>query len=63
MFENWRDVVGEEGDFRKTGFVRIVHPGEIDRLKQNVEMQRKLGVNVKLIDRDRTQRVGARLEG
>jgi len=51
VFENWRDVVGEEGDFRKTGFVRIVHPGEAERLKQNVEMQRKLGVNVKLIDR------------
>ena len=28
MFEHWRDVVGGEGDFRKTGFVRIVHPGE-----------------------------------
>jgi sarcosine oxidase, subunit beta len=51
MFENWRDVVGEEGDFRKTGFVRIVHPGEGDRLTQNVEMQRKLGVNARLIDR------------
>ena len=51
MFENWRDLVGQEGDFRKTGFVRIVHPGETARLKQNVEMQRKLGVNVKLIDR------------
>jgi sarcosine oxidase, subunit beta len=51
MFENWRDVVGEEGDFRKTGFIRIVHPGEGDRVKQNVDMQRKLGVNVKLIDR------------
>ena len=51
MFENWRDVVGEEGDFRKTGFVRIVHPGETERLKQNIEMQRQLGVNVKLIDR------------
>jgi sarcosine oxidase, subunit beta len=51
MFENWRDIVGEEGDFRKTGFVRIVHPGEGERLKQNVEMQCKLGVNVKLIDR------------
>jgi len=51
MFENWPDVVGQEGDFRKTGFVRIVHPGETERLKQNVEMQRRLGVNVKLIDR------------
>ncbi len=28
MFENWRDIVGQEGDFRRTGFVRIVHPGE-----------------------------------
>jgi sarcosine oxidase subunit beta len=51
MFQNWGDIVGEEGDFRKTGFVRIVHPGEDERLRQNVEMQRKLGVNVKLIDR------------
>ena len=48
MFENWRDMVGRRSIFRKTGFVRIVHPGETDRLKQNVEMQRKLGVNVKL---------------
>src|SRR6266481_8164739 len=28
IFENWSDAVGGEGDFRKTGFVRIVHPGE-----------------------------------
>ncbi len=55
MFEHWREVVGEEGDFRKTGFVRIVHPSESERLKQNVEMQRKLGVNVKLIDRRELQ--------
>ena len=32
--------------------MRIVHPGETERLKQNVEMQRRLGVNVKLIDRE-----------
>jgi len=51
MFENWPDAVGGEGDFRKTGFVRIVHPGEGERLKQNVEMQRKLGARVSLVDR------------
>ena len=51
MFENWREIVGEPGDFRKTGFVRIVHPNETDRLKQNVAMQQKLGVNVRLITR------------
>lgn len=51
MFEHWSDAVGGDGDFRKTGFVRIVLPGENDRLKRNVEMQRELGANVKLIDR------------
>jgi glycine/D-amino acid oxidase-like deaminating enzyme len=51
MFEHWRELVGEPGDFRKTGFVRIVHAHEAELLKQNVEMQRKLGVNVQLIER------------
>jgi sarcosine oxidase, subunit beta len=26
MFQNWQEVVGQPGDFHKTGFVRIVHP-------------------------------------
>jgi sarcosine oxidase, subunit beta len=50
MFENWQGVVGEPGDFRKTGFVRIVHPSESERLRANVAMQKKLGVNVVLIN-------------
>ena len=51
MFENWREEVGEPGDFRKTGFVRIVHPNESNRLRRNVEMQRSLGARVELLDR------------
>jgi glycine/D-amino acid oxidase-like deaminating enzyme len=51
IFQHWRDIVGESGEFRKTGFVRIVHPGESEALKQNVAMQRNLGANVQLIDR------------
>ena len=51
MFQNWKEVVGTPGDFRKTGFVRIVHPNETERLKCNVEMQQKLGVDVELIDK------------
>jgi len=49
MFQNWQEVVGVPGDFRKIGFVRIVHPNESERLKRNVEMQRKLGAKVELI--------------
>ena len=51
MFQNWQDVVGARGDFRKTGFVRIVHPHETARLKLNVEMQRRLGATVELLDK------------
>jgi sarcosine oxidase, subunit beta len=55
VFQHWREIVGEAGEFRKTGFVRIVHPGESEALKQNVAMQRDLGANVKLIDRQQLQ--------
>lgn len=55
MFQHWREIVGEAGEFRKTGFVRIVHPGETGRLKHNVAMQRSLGASVELIDRRQLQ--------
>jgi sarcosine oxidase subunit beta len=55
MFEHWREIVGEAGEFRKTGFVRIVHAHETERLKQNVAMQRSLGAKVELIDRKQLQ--------
>ena len=55
MFQNWQEEVGAPGDFRKTGFVRIVHPNETARLKLNVEMQRRLGASVDLIDKHQLQ--------
>jgi glycine/D-amino acid oxidase-like deaminating enzyme len=55
MFERWEGLVGEVALFQKTGFLRIVHPNEGERLKRNVEMQRKLGVNVSLISRKELQ--------
>jgi glycine/D-amino acid oxidase-like deaminating enzyme len=50
MFEHWHELLGEPDLFHKTGFVRIVHPNESERLKHNVEMQRQLGANVRLIN-------------
>ena len=49
IFERWGELVGETTLFQKTGFVRIVHPNEMERLRSNVGMQRNLGVNVRLI--------------
>ena len=51
MFQTWKEIVGSPGDFRKTGFVRIVHPNETERLKLNVRMQCNLGVKVELVDK------------
>ena len=51
MFQSWREVVGQPGDFHKTGFVRIVHPRETEQLRRNVEMQRSVGATVELVDK------------
>src|SRR6266567_8636316 len=57
MFENWKEITGQEGDFRKTGFLRIVLESESERLKANVEMQRQYGVKVELLDRVELQKL------
>jgi sarcosine oxidase, subunit beta len=51
MFENWKEITGQAGEFRKTGFLRIVLESETERLKANVAMQKKYGVQVELVDR------------
>src|SRR5438876_8096581 len=50
IFQNWKEVVGEPGEFRRTGFVRIVPKNELGLLEKNVAMQKKLGVNTEIID-------------
>ncbi|HEX9124353.1 MAG TPA: FAD-binding oxidoreductase [Actinomycetota bacterium] len=51
-FRNWRHIVGRPGTFRQTGFVRLVGPGESERLWRNVAMQRELGVEVEVVAPD-----------
>ncbi len=50
MFEAWPDLVGRPGCVRRTGFVRIVSPGEEQALRANVAMQRSLGARAEVID-------------
>jgi sarcosine oxidase subunit beta len=49
IFANWPDYVGRPGHLKQTGFVQIVPENEIELLKKNVEMQRKLGANTRII--------------
>ncbi|HEY1344592.1 MAG TPA: FAD-binding oxidoreductase, partial [Streptosporangiaceae bacterium] len=49
MFEAWPDLVGRPGCVRRTGFVRIVSPGEEEALRANVAMQCALGARAEVI--------------
>lgn len=51
IFRTWKEYVGRDGDFRQTGFVRIVPEKELDRLEKNVAMQREHGVDARVVTR------------
>jgi sarcosine oxidase, subunit beta len=50
-FTNWRDMVGGECGFVKTGFAVVVGPENTARLSANAAMLQGLGIEVSLIDR------------
>ena len=51
MFREWAQITGGQPVFHPAPFVRIVHPDETGKLRQNVAMQRECGAHVELIDR------------
>ncbi|MBI3326294.1 MAG: FAD-binding oxidoreductase [Nitrospinae bacterium] len=48
-FQNWKEMVGGECGFTRTGFMLTVTPDNADRLRQNVAMLRKIGVNTSVV--------------
>ena len=52
-FQNWKDIVGV-GDcgFKVTGFLRLVDPEDYDKLKANIAMMKRIGVNTRIINRE-----------
>ncbi len=49
FFRNWRDRVGGECGFHRTGFVQIVAPEKNAQLRGNVEMQKRIGILTELV--------------
>ncbi len=49
MFDDWAELTGRPAFVRRTGFARIVRPGEEDRLRANVAMQQALGARTEVI--------------
>jgi sarcosine oxidase, subunit beta len=50
MFDAWPELVGRPPCVRRTGFVRLVSPGEEPSLRANVVMQRDLGALAEVVD-------------
>jgi sarcosine oxidase, subunit beta len=48
-FKNWRECIGGECGFTRTGFLQIVTPDKNEHLRGNVEMQKRLGILTEVI--------------
>jgi len=48
-FRNWADMIGGECGFRETGFIRTVAPKNTEKLRVNVAMLQRIGVETYLI--------------
>ncbi|HSL29821.1 MAG TPA: FAD-dependent oxidoreductase [Anaerolineales bacterium] len=49
FFSNWRERIGGECGFRRTGFLQIVSPEKNDQLRGNVEMQQRIGIRTEVV--------------
>jgi len=49
FFKNWRERIGGECGFTRTGFLQIVTPDKNEQLRGNVEMQKRLGILTEVI--------------
>jgi sarcosine oxidase subunit beta len=48
-FRNWKEMVGGDCGFTRTGFIQLVAPADSETLKANVAMHQVIGVPVMLI--------------
>ena len=49
-FRDWKEKVGGDCGFTRTGFLQLVRPANVEHLKANVAMHRDIGVPVELVD-------------
>lgn len=56
-FRNWKERVGGDCGFTRTGFIQLVAPADKETLKANVAMHQAIGVPVVLIKGDDVKRL------
>lgn len=56
-FRDWRERVGGESGFTRTGFVQIVSPAYVEQLRANVAMHQRIGIPTLLVTADDVKRL------
>ena len=57
FFSNWRERIGGECGFHRTGFLQIVAPDKNNQLRGNVEMQKKLGILTEVVTAEQVRKI------
>jgi sarcosine oxidase, subunit beta len=56
-FRNWKEMVGGESGFRRTGFLQFVAPDDVEKMSANVKMHQEIGIPAMLIKADDVKRL------
>lgn len=56
-FSDWATRIGGECGFTRVGFVQLVRRDEVEALRANVAMQRRVGITTELVDADEVRRL------
>lgn len=57
FFRNWRERIGGECGFKKTGFLQIVAPEKNVHLRANVEMQKRIGILTDVVTAEEVRKI------
>ena len=57
FFRNWRERIGGECGFHKTGFLQIVAPDKNEQLRANVAMHKRIGIITDVVTADEVKRI------
>lgn len=56
-FRNWDEVVGGECGFHRTGFLQLVDPSYVEKLRNNVAMHQRIGIPSFILEADDVKRL------
>lgn len=57
FFRNWRERIGGECGFKRTGFLQIVAPDKNDQLRGNAEMQKRIGILTEVVTTEEVKKI------